>query len=275
MRENRSQFLRRVLRIVAFAMAAGVLLSAASAQDSGRTREVRIAAAADLKFALDAVVLDFERTNRNVRISVTYGSSGNFFAQIQNGAPFDMFFSADIDYARKLADAGLGASSGVFIYGVGRIVVWVPASSGLDLEKQGIKALLEPSVRKVAIANPKHAPYGRAAEAAMKSLGVYEAVAPRLVLGENIAQAAQFVQSGSADAGIVALSLAVAPQMNDLGRYWEIPLEAYPKLEQGGLILKTAKDHDAARAFQDHVLGDSGRETLKRFGFYLPERIAK
>src|SRR5262249_35333308 len=132
--------------------------------------------------------------------------------------------------------------------------------------------LLDPSVKKIAIANPQHAPYGRAAVAAMKSLKVYEQAEPKLVLGENTVQAAQFVQSGAADAGIIALSLAVAPQMRSAGRYWEIPLDSYPKMEQGGIILDWAKDADAARSFRDFVLGEHGRGALKRFGFFLPEK---
>ena len=229
-----------------------------------------VAAAADLKFALDDLVKEFERKNPATKVNVTYGSSGNFFAQLQNGAPFDLFFSADISYPRKLAEAGLGADE-VFLYAVGRIVVWVPKDSLVDVDKLGIKALLEPAIRKIAVANPQHAPYGRAAVAAMKALSVYDQVAPRLVYGENIAQTAQFVQSGAADIGILALSLAVAPQMRNTGRYWQVPLDTYPRMEQGGLILKAAKDLNAARSFRDFVLGDHGREVLKRYGFSLPD----
>lgn len=242
----------------------------ASAADVPPPTTLTVAAAADLKFALDDLVKEFEGKNPATKVNVTYGSSGNFFAQLQNGAPFDLFFSADISYPRKLAEAGLGADE-VFLYAVGRIVVWVPKDSLVDVDKLGIKALLEPAIRKIAVANPQHAPYGRAAVAAMKALNVYDQVAPRLVYGENIAQTAQFVQSGAADIGILALSLAVAPQMRDTGRYWQVPLDTYPRMEQGGLILKAAKDLNAARSFRDFVLGDHGREVLKRYGFSLPE----
>jgi molybdate transport system substrate-binding protein len=230
-----------------------------------------IAAAADLRFALDSLVEDFEEKYPATKINVTYGSSGNFFAQIQNGAPFDAFFSADIEYPRKLAEKGLGADD-VFLYATGCIVVWVPKDSPLDLDKLGIKALLEPSIRKIAVANPEHAPYGRAAVAALKALNLYDQVASRLVYGENIAQTAEFVQSGAADVGILALSLALAPQMRDAGRFWQVPLDAYPRMEQGGIILKSSKNLEAARAFRDFVLGDHGRDVLKRFGFNLPEK---
>jgi len=227
------------------------------------------AAAADLKFALDDLTNQFH--GKYPKIHVTYGSSGNFFAQLQSGAPFDVFFSADMAYPRKLAEAGLAADD-VFLYAIGRIVVWVPKVSSLDVNKLGIKALLEPLARKIAVANPEHAPYGRAAVAAMKALNLYGQVASRLVYGENIAQTAQFVQSGTADVGILALSLAVAPRMREAGRFWQVPLDAYPRIEQGGVILKSSRDLEMARAFRDFVLGDRGREVLERYGFSLPEK---
>jgi molybdate transport system substrate-binding protein len=231
--------------------------------------ELSIAAAADLKFALDDLVKQFAEKYPATKVNVTYGSSGNFFSQFQNGAPFDLFFSADIAYPRKLAERGLGADD-VFLYAIGRLVVWVPEDSPVDVDKLGIKALLEPSVRKIAVANPEHAPYGRAAVAAMKALHVYDQVESRLVYGENIAQTAQFAQSGAADVGILALSLAVAPQMRDGGRFWQVPLDAYPRMEQGGIILKASRNLETARAFRDFVLGDNGREVLEHYGFYLP-----
>jgi molybdate transport system substrate-binding protein len=256
---------------------AGVMLAGFRAFAAGEDAKqsppsvLTIAAAADLKFALDDLVKQFEEKYPATKVNVTYGSSGNFFAQFQNGAPFDLFFSADIGYPRKLAEKGLGADD-VFLYAIGCIVVWVPKDSPVAVDKLGIKALLEPSIRKIAVANPDHAPYGRAAVAALKALNVYDQVASRLVYGENIAQTAQFVQSGAADVGILALSLAVAPQMRDAGRFWQVPLDAYPRMEQGGIILKSAKNLETARAFRDFVLGDHGREVLKHYGFYLPEK---
>jgi molybdate transport system substrate-binding protein len=232
-------------------------------------REVQVAAAADLKFAFDDLTSEFQRKKPGVKVTATYGSSGNFYAQLSNKAPFDLFLSADIDYARKLIDSGLASKESLFIYAVGRIVIWVPNGSKLDLDKLGIKAVAEPSVKKLAIANPKHAPYGRAAEAALKKSGVYDAVKDRLVLGENIAQTAQFVESGSADVGIIALSLAMAPTMRDKGQYWMIPLDTYPPLEQAGVVLTWAKDTDATRALRDFMTGKEGRVILKRYGFMV------
>src|SRR5436190_9733469 len=205
--------------------------------------KLTIAAAADLKFALDEIATRYPGA-----LEISFGSSGNFFTQIHNGAPFDIFLSADVEYARKLSPA-------VFTYAVGRIVVWVPASSTLD----PATALRSDALKHLAIANPQHAPYGRAAEAALRHMGIYDAVKPKLVLGENISQTLQFVESGAAEAGIVALSLATRG-----GRYWTIPPEAYPRLEQGGVILK---DSPAARAFRDFLLSDEGRRILKQYGF--------
>ncbi|HZH74754.1 MAG TPA: molybdate ABC transporter substrate-binding protein [Archangium sp.] len=235
-----------------------------------KKRRVTIAAASDLKFALDELVNGFRAENPGAEVQVTYGSSGNFLAQISNGAPFDVFLSADVAYPRKLVEQGL-VQDDVFLYAVGRIVLWVPKGSSLAVEQLGMKVLLEPAARRIAIANPQHAPYGRAAESAMKSQGVYEAVKDKLVLGENIAQTAQFVESGNADVGIIALALALAPVMKDKGQHWEVPLDAYPRMEQGGAILKRAQDVELARRFRDYLLGPQGKALLERYGFFLPK----
>ncbi len=191
-------------------------------------REIRVAAAADLKFAFDDLASEFRKKHPDVTVSVTYGSSGNFYAQLENKAPFDLFLSADIDYPHLLVENGLATKDSEFRYAVGLIVLWVPNSSKLDLEKLGMNAVADPSVKKLAVANPMHAPYGRAAEAALKKLGLYDDVKDRLVLGENIAQTAQYVESGAADVGIIALSLALAPAMKDKGRFWTVPARRLP-----------------------------------------------
>ena len=260
--------LRRL--IITLAALTAFLAPACQAGDgSAKSSTVTVAAAADLKFALDDLVTEFNQIYPVTKVSVSFGSSGNFFAQLQNGAPFDLFLSADIQYPRKLADAGLAADS-VFPYAVGRLVVWAPKASSIDVTQLGIQALLEPSASKIAIANPDHAPYGRAAVAAMKALKVYDRVQPKLVFGENIAQTAQFIQSGAADIGILALSLAVAPKMREAGKYWEVPLSAYPKMEQAGVILKASRNIAGARAFRDYLLGEHGRASLKNSGFLIP-----
>ena len=231
---------------------------------------VRVAVASDLRFAMDELVAAWESVNAGVAVEPTYGSSGNFLAQISEGAPFDVFFSADAEYPRQLEKAGLAESGSTRLYAIGQIVVWVPIDSALDVESRGLAALIDPSVQTVAIANPEHAPYGRAAVAAMKTAAVYDAVEAKLVLGENVSQAAQFVESGNADAGVIALSLAVAPTLTGKGRYAVVPIESYPRIEQGAVVLDAAADADAAQAFLDFVLGPDGRAVLDRYGFLLP-----
>jgi molybdate transport system substrate-binding protein len=228
---------------------------------------LRIAAAADLRFALDEVVKTYSQRQPGARIEPVYGSSGMFYAQLLNHAPFDLYLSADVQYPHKLAEQGLILPGSEFTYAVGRIVVWTGKASGIDVERLGIAALREPAVHHIAIANPAHAPYGRAAEAALRSLGVYDAVKDKLVMGENISQAFQMAQSGAAEAGVVALSLAMAPGAAGQGRYWEVPSSAYPRLEQGGAILRWTQNPEAARAFRAFLLAPEGRAILKRYGF--------
>jgi molybdate transport system substrate-binding protein len=233
-----------------------------------RAQQLAVAAAADLKFAISDVAAQFE-TKTGTKVNVTYGSSGNFFAQLKNGAPFDVFLSADIDYARKLDEAGLAEPGTLTRYAIGRIVIWAPADSNLRVSELGWKTLLDDRMKKIAIANPEHAPYGRAAVAAMQKAGIYDQVKSKLVFGENISQAAQFVQSGNAQAGILARSLAVSEAMKD-GKRWDIPEDLYPPIEQAAIVMKNAKNKEAARAFLDFVKSDAGHATLAKYGFTLP-----
>jgi molybdate transport system substrate-binding protein len=235
--------------------------------------EVFVAAAADLNFAMKEMIGPFEKQTGH-RLRISFGSSGNFYSQIVNGAPYDMFFSADVSYPRKLETAGMGEPGTLFLYARGQIVLWVPNRSTIDLAHQGMQALSDPSIRKVAVANPAHAPYGRAAVAAMEHFKIYETVRGKLVSGESALQAAQFVQSGAANIGIIPLSLASAPAMRQSGRYWTIPAEAYPKIEQGALILRQARKNGnlaTAQAFREWVRSRQGRAILERYGFVLPE----
>jgi molybdate transport system substrate-binding protein len=235
--------------------------------------EILVAAAADLNFAIKEIIAEFEQKTGH-RVKLSLGSSGNFMMQIANGAPFELYFSADIGFPRKLEEAQLTVPDTLFPYAIGRIVVWAPTDSSIKVQELGINALLDPSIKKIAIANPKHAPYGRAAVAALKHFDLYDKVEKKFVLGENISQTAQFVQSGNADIGIIALSLAVAPSLVEAGRYWEIPLTAYPRMEQGAVILKTAKKNgnfEIVKQFADWVAAPAGRAVLKRYGFYMPE----
>jgi len=238
--------------------------------ESARAGEVTIAAAADLNYAFKEIVGGFEK-NTGIHVKLSLGSSGNFFSQIQNGAPFDLYFSADVRYPQKLIESDHAVASSLYRYAIGRIVVWIPNGSPLAVEHLGMEALLDPSVKRIAIANPKHAPYGRAAVAAMQHFRVYDRVKDRLVFGENVSQAAQFVSSGASDVGIVALSLALAPTMKSAGKYWQIPDSAHQPIEQGAVVLKAAKNPDDAKAFLNFLRGAEARQIMTCYGFVLPE----
>jgi molybdate transport system substrate-binding protein len=229
-----------------------------------------VAAAADLMYAMNEIAENFEKaTGCTVRVST--GSSGNFLSQIENGAPFDVFFSADIEYPRKLEAGGLAVQGSTYLYAVGKIALWVRNDSRLDVSK-GLAALRDPSVQKVAIANPQHAPYGRAAEEALRRAGVYDAVKDRLVLGENISQAAQFVESGNADAGILALSLALSPGLREKGRLWRVPENLYTPIQQGVVLVRASRNPQGAGAFLDYVKTPATAALLERYGFVLPAK---
>ncbi len=233
-----------------------------------KAQEITVAAAADLQFVMQEITGRFEKeTGKTVKL--IYGSSGNFFQQIRNGAPFDMFFSANLDYPTKLESAGLTEPGTFYQYAVGKIVIWVPSDSKLDVTS-GLRSLLDPSIKKIAIANPQHAPYGQAAVAAMKKEGVYDKVADKFVLGENISQTASFVVSGSADVGIVALSLALSPNMKDKGRYTEIPSGEYPPIEQACVVLKSSRQKETAKAFLNFIKTPAVTELFRTYGFAVP-----
>jgi molybdate transport system substrate-binding protein len=244
------------------------------AQQQPAPQELNIAAAADLQFAMVDLANEFRRSHPAIEPKITYGSSGNFYSQISNGAPFDLFFSADSSYPKQLAEHGLTVKDSEFTYGLGRIVLWVPNGSKFDPAKQGIDGLLDPAIHRVAIANPQHAPYGRAAEAALKTHKLWDELQPRLVQGADIAQTAQFVQSGAADAGIIALSLALSPRMKESGSYAVIPASDYPTMNQVGVVLSQAKHPAAADAFRQFVITEKGRSILKQYGFGLPNEAA-
>ncbi|MGH9524890.1 MAG: molybdate ABC transporter substrate-binding protein [Terriglobales bacterium] len=232
-----------------------------------QAQEITVAAAADLQFALNDIALRYEaKTGQQVKL--TFGSSGNLFAAIQNGAPYDVFFSADTEYAKKLAASGIAVPDTLYEYAVGRLVLWVPQSSSLDVQR-GMALLADAAVHKIAIANPHHAPYGHAAEEALKSAGVYDAVEGKLVLGENISQTAQFARSGNADVGLVSLSLVIAPPGKEAsmpGKYWIIPQNLYSPLRQAAVVIK-GKNEKAASQFLDFVKSGEGRGILKEYGF--------
>ena len=229
-----------------------------------------VAAASDMKFALEDCLVVFRKDNPGIEVKVSYGSSGIFCAQIANGAPFDLFLSADRKYPDTLISGGHAVADSLFAYALGRLVVWVPKESSIDVVSLGISSLKDPAAKKVAIANPEHAPYGQAAVAAMKSLGVYEEVKGKFVLGDNISQTAQIVESGAADIGVIALALAIAPVMAEKGKYWEVPLTAFPQMIQAGVVVSKAANPLAARKLVEFLRAPAGKEILKKFGFLMP-----
>jgi molybdate transport system substrate-binding protein len=242
------------------------LLFAATAH----AEKITIAAAADLKFAMDEIVSSFRKANPADKVEVIYGSSGKFHTQIQRGAPYDLYFSADIGFPRELAKAGFAASE-VRPYALGRIVLW---SSTLDASKMTLADLTDPRIARIAIANPKHAPYGKRAEEALRAAGLWEKVEPKLIFGENIAHTAQFVETGNAQVGIIALALALNPRLANKGGYWLIPDNLHEPLEQGFIITKRAENNALAKRFADYMDSKSARAVMTKYGFVLPGEAA-
>jgi molybdate transport system substrate-binding protein len=237
---------------------------------AAHAEKITIAAAADLKFAMDEIVATFKKANTTGEVEVIYGSSGKFHTQIQQGAPYDLYFSADIAFPRELAKAGYAASE-VKPYAFGRIVLW---SANMDASKMTLNSLPDPKIARIAIANPKHAPYGKRAEEALRASGLWEKVEPKLVYGENIAHTAQFVQTGNAQVGIIALALAVNPELAKKGGYWLIPDNLHEPLEQGFIITKRAEGNTLAKRFADYMGSKPARAVMTKYGFVLPGEVA-
>jgi molybdate transport system substrate-binding protein len=251
--------------VLVAALAASVVLNGPHAS----ARSGTVAAAADLKFALDEISSKFS-AERHERVEIVFGSSGLLSRQIRDGAPFELFLSADEQFVNQLADAGLTRDRGV-VYAMGRLVVFAPAGSPLvpDPELNALRALAQKAgVTKFAIANPAYAPYGRAAEAVLRKRGLWDALQPALVLGDNVAQAAQFASTGSAVGGIIAHSLVLTPPLRDEGRYALIPEADHPPLRQRMVLLKRVSP--ATEHFYEYLQTSAAREIFRRFGFALP-----
>ena len=238
------------------------LLGFATLANAGK---ITVTAASDLNFCLDSVIQDYRKTHGSDEIQVTYGSSGKAFTQIQQGAPYDVFLSADVEYPNKLAEAGLAASK-PRLYALGRIVLW---SATEDASKLDLRSLASPRFSKVAIANPLHAPYGKRAEEALRKQGIWEGLQPKLVLGENISQTAQFVQSGNASIGVLALSLVKSPAFSGKG-YYLIPANLHSPLEQAVVVLKRAEKNPLATDFVNYLFTPPARKVFEQYGFALP-----
>ena len=258
----------RVSRLAALLLSLALPLTLAMTSGAARA-QATVAAAADLKFAVEEVAARFTAdTGKTVRL--TFGSSGNFTRQIQEGAPFQMFMSADEDLVFRLAEAGKTEDRGT-IYATGRLVIFAPTGSALvpDAELRDLGAAIKDGrLKRFAIGNPEHAPYGKRAEEALRKAGLWDNIQPRLVLGENIAQAAQFAVSGDTQGGIVAYSLVLSPQLADKGRYALIPAEWHNPLRQRMVLLKGADD--SAKAFYAYLQQPRAREAMRKYGFILP-----
>jgi molybdate transport system substrate-binding protein len=228
-------------------------------------RELSIAAAADLSAALTQIAAEYEQKT-GVAVKLSFGASGALTQQIENGAPFDLFFAADMGYPQRLIAEDKADRASLYRYAIGQLVLWT-SSQRLDFEGRGMNVLLDPSVKKIAIANPQHAPYGRAAVAALKHYGLYEKVTDRLVLGENVAQAAEFAESGNAQIGFVALAFVLAPAMQGKGKYWKVPSGSYPPLDQGALVISDSGHKQDALAFLEYVERTEVKRVLERYGF--------
>lgn len=242
----------------------------ASLAPSHAGQKATIAAAADLKYAMDEIAGSFRKAHPGDEVEVIYGSSGKFHTQIQQGAPFDIFFSADVGFARELKAAGQAITEPK-LYAIGRIVLW---SAARDASKLTLADLTDPSIKKIAIANPQHAPYGKRAEEALRSAGLWDRLQDKLVFGENIAQTAQYAQSGAADVGIIALSLAVNQELASKGGYWLIPDHLHSPLEQAYVITKHAEGNVLARDFAAYMETPDARHIMTRYGFVLPGEAA-
>ena len=252
---------------IKFLLLTGLLLTASVAH----AEKIIVAAAADLKFALDEIAAEFRKDHPEDTVEIVYGSSGKFFTQIQQDAPYDLYFSADIGFPKQLAQGGFAASE-VNPYAFGRIVLW---SAQLDATKLTLENLSNPSITRIAIANPKHAPYGKRAEEALRSTGIWASVEPKLVYGENIAHTAQFVQTGNAQIGIIALSLALNPDLARQGGHYVIPDSLHEPLEQGYIITRRAAGNVMAKNFAEFISSPQARALMTRYGFTLPDEAGK
>lgn len=253
-----------VLRLLAMTIWLGIACVA---------QQLKVAAAADLSSVMPSLVAAFGKQT-GIGVSVSLGASGNFFAQIQNGAPFDVFLSADRSYPERLQETGLAQPGSLVEYARGKLVLWTPRHSRLHfpVDKNGalsgdLSGLAVPAARRIAIANPEHAPYGRAALAVLQYYGLYDKVREKLTLGENIAQTAQFAQSGNADAAFIAYSIALTAQMKARGQFVLIPQYSYPPLEQAAIVLKSSKNMAQGDRFLQFLRSAEAQTILRKFGF--------
>jgi len=242
---------------------------------------VSIAAAANLVYALDALDAAFVASTPGTKVTVATGASGNLVAQIRNGAPYDVFLSADLEFPRALVQAGHADPHSLQTFATGRLVLWTtsssvawrepPADASARDRRQFIATIVrDPSLRRLAIANVETAPYGSAAKQALENLGVWSEAQSKIVVGENITQTAQFVETGNAEAGFVALSLVLSPKLHTRGHWVEVPADLYAPLEQGVVLTQRGAANPAAASYLSFLRSEAARKILERFGYSVP-----
>jgi molybdate transport system substrate-binding protein len=234
------------------------------------SRSIKIAAASDLQFALPKLVQAFERLHPDVAIETSFGSTGNFYTQLSQQAPFDLFLAADTQYPARLVEEGKAAADSLTPYARGQLALWWPGSTGDELQRIGIAALEDPKIQRIAIANPRHAPYGRAAREAIEQSKLLDKIESKLIVAENVSQAVQLVDTGAVDAGLVAWSILVGSGRSQLPTVLPLPTSLHAPLEQSGVVLSWAADLDAARNFLAFLTSEQGKSILKDNGFLTP-----
>ncbi|MES2758841.1 MAG: molybdate ABC transporter substrate-binding protein [Pseudomonadota bacterium] len=233
-----------------------------------RAETLLVAAAADLSYCIDELGAAFTKQAPHAQVKVSTGASGNFYGQIRHGAPFDVFLSADMDYPAQLGRDGAAVAATLTPYAIGRIVLWT-LDARFDVQ-QGMRVFDDARLTRVAIANPAVAPYGRAAKAALETAGKWPALQPKLVIGENVAQAVQFVQTGNAQIGIVSLASVVSPRLKGQGSYHLLPEAGQAPILQGAIVTAHGKDKPLAAQFVQFLSTPAARDILQRHGFGLP-----
>lgn len=251
-----------------FRICVGILALLVSIPTLQARETITIAAAADLVYCVPELNTAFGKQHPDVELTVTNGSSGMFFTQIRQGAPIDVYMSADMSYPRKLAEEGSADRKSLTLYAIGRIVLWT-MDPDVNINV-GMAVMRDAKVQHIALANPEHAPYGRAGKAAIEKAGFWKEIEPKVVYGENIVQAKQYAESGNAEIGILALSLVRAPTMAGKGRYWVIPEDMYPPLEQGAALTTFGKDKVGARQYIKFLRTPEARKIFEKYGFILP-----
>jgi len=235
---------------------------------ASQAQKVNIAAAANLRYVLEDIKTVYVKQNPKAKVTITFGSSGTLVQQIMNGASFDLFMAADNEFPLKLKDKGM-TTGPMSTYAFGKLALY---STTLDVEHKGLGVLKDPSVHKIAVANPETAPYGNRAIDLLKKQGLYEQLKSKIVIGENISQAAQFAFTGNAEIGFVALSLALAPEMAGKGNYYIVPQKLYEPVEQTCILIKTPVLNTEAGKFKKFVLSPATKAIWEKYGYSVPEK---